>query len=181
MSDKLTTPIDSTEYSAWRDSMIAEIEHQRLSAVMQLNAATLQHYWWMGAAILKKQQEPDSPFLQAALAKFPTTEDGLILRVPLSQITWYHHISLLQKVKDNHKATKVIDLEFDKNGDYIPYSSSSKSSPLHNWKESETGTVGRKRHEVNNRHSIPSEYKALIEKIVKYNKEKHKWSKEKSQ
>ena len=84
-------------------------------------------------------------------------------------------------VYENHKATKVIDLEFDKNGDYIPYSSSSKSSHLHNWKESETGIVGRKRHEGNNRHPIPSEYKTLIEKIVKYNKEKHKWSKEKSQ
>ena len=84
-------------------------------------------------------------------------------------------------VYKDHKATKVIDLEFDKNGDYIPYSSSSKSSHSHNWKESDNGNIGRKSHDENNRHPIPSEYKPLIDKIVKYNKEKHKWSKEKSQ
>lgn len=153
MNDKLPLLINSAEYNIWRDSLIAEIERQRLSAAMQLNAATLQHYWWMGAAIIKKQQEhgwgkkviellssdlikkfgtdsgystrnlgymkqfaseyPDfpilqvplaklnkRPFLQAALAKFPASEDGLYLQIPLSQITWYHHISLLPKVKD---------------------------------------------------------------------------------
>ena len=84
-------------------------------------------------------------------------------------------------VYENHKATQVIDLEFDKNGDYIPYSSSSKSSHSHDWKKSENGTVGRKRHDGSNRHPIPPEYKPLIDRIVKYNKEKHKWSKEKSQ
>ena len=153
MSDKLTIPIDSAEYNAWRDSLIAEVERQRLNAAMQLNAATLQHYWWMGTAIIKKQQKQgwgkkviellsadlikkfgtdsgystrnlsymkqfaaeypdfpilqvplaklkDNPILQASLAKFPKTEDGLSLQIPLSQITWYHHISLLPKIKD---------------------------------------------------------------------------------
>ena len=82
-------------------------------------------------------------------------------------------------VYENHKATRVIDLEFDKNRDYIPYSSSSKSSHSHNWKESDNGNIGRKSHDENNRHPIPSEYKPLIDIIVKYNKEKHKWSSEK--
>ncbi len=84
-------------------------------------------------------------------------------------------------VYKNHKATKVIDLEFDKNGDYIPYSASSKSSHSHNWEEKEDGNVGRERHDGSNRHPIPGEYKPLIDKIVKYNKEKHKWSQEKLQ
>ena len=84
-------------------------------------------------------------------------------------------------VYENHKVTKVIDLEFDKNGDYIPYSVSQKSSHSHDWKESVSGVVGRKRHDENNRYPIPPEYKSLIDKIVKYNKEKHKWNKEKLQ
>lgn len=96
------------------------------------------------------------------------TKDG---SVQITSIAFY----------ENHKATKVIDLEFDKNGDYIPYSASSKSFHSHDWKESDNGIVGRKRHDENNRHPIPSKYEPLIDKIVKYNKEKHKWSKEKSQ
>ena len=34
-----------------------EIDKQRLKAVMHLNAATLQHYWWLGNDIISKQKE----------------------------------------------------------------------------------------------------------------------------
>lgn len=84
-------------------------------------------------------------------------------------------------VYEKHKVTKVIDLKFDDNGNYLPYSSSEKSSHYHYWEENENGFVGRKRHDKNNRHPIPSEYESLIEKVVNYNKEKHKWDKEKLQ
>ena len=120
---------------------------------MQLNAATLQHYWWLGNDIIRQQKEqgwgakvidqlsvdlqkrygndsgysirnlkymkqfaeeyPDFPFvqvplaqiqempiLQARLAKFTISADGEFVQVPLAQITWYHHISMLPKVKD---------------------------------------------------------------------------------
>ena len=120
---------------------------------MQLNAATLQHYWWLGNDIIRKQKEqgwganvinrlsvdlqkhyggdsgysarnlgymknfateyPDFPFLQvplaklqempilqARLAKFTVSVDGEFVQVPLAQITWYHHISMISKVKD---------------------------------------------------------------------------------
>jgi len=79
----------------------------------------------------------------------------------------------------NHKLIKSIDLEFDKDGNYIPYSPGKKSSHSHNWGESSSGDVGRKRHDKDNTHSIPAKYKPLIDKIVKYNKEKHKWKTEK--
>ena len=39
-----------------------------------------------------------SPILQVALAKLP--KDGESLQVPLTQISWYHHISLIPKVKE---------------------------------------------------------------------------------
>lgn len=39
------------------------------------------------------------PILQVTLAKLES-EGKLFVQVPLAQITWYHHISLLSKVKD---------------------------------------------------------------------------------
>ena len=145
--------IDESEYQQWLQHLCDEIDKQRLKAVMQMNAATLQHYWWLGNDIIQKQKEqgwganiinrlsqdlqarygsdsgysprnlgymknfvseyPDFPFLQvplaklqelpnlqARLAKFTVTADGQFVQVPLAQITWYHHISLIPKVKD---------------------------------------------------------------------------------
>ena len=48
--------IDKVEYQKWIQNLCDEIDRQRLKAVMQLNASTLQHYWWLGNDILKKQE-----------------------------------------------------------------------------------------------------------------------------
>lgn len=153
MNGKELSIINESEYQQWLQYLCDEIDRQRLKAVMQMNAATLQHYWWLGNVIIQKQKEkgwgakvieklsvdlqkrygsdsgysprnlgymknfvseyPDFPFLQvplaklqetpnlqARLAKFTVTADGQFLQVPLAQITWYHHISLIPKVKD---------------------------------------------------------------------------------
>ena len=42
------------------------------------------------------EEYPDFPIWQVSLAKL----DGEKVQVPLAQITWYHHISLISKVKD---------------------------------------------------------------------------------
>lgn len=39
------------------------------------------------------------PIRKAALAKLPCDENGFV-QIPLSQISWYHHISLLSKVRN---------------------------------------------------------------------------------
>jgi len=49
--------IDHDEYQQWLQHICEEIDRQRLKAVMQLNASTLQHYWWMGNDIIRKQKE----------------------------------------------------------------------------------------------------------------------------
>ena len=49
--------IDYNEYQQWFQHLCKEIDRQRLKAVMQLNAATLQHYWWLGNDIISKQKE----------------------------------------------------------------------------------------------------------------------------
>ena len=166
MSKQELSNIDNKVYQQWFQNLCEEIDKQRLKAVMQVNASTLQHYWWLGNDIIKKQQEqgwgtkvidqlsvdlqkrygsdsgyssrnlgymknfaaeyPDFPFLQvplaklrempilqarlaklrempilqARLAKFTVSADGNFVQVPLAQITWYHHISMIPKVKD---------------------------------------------------------------------------------
>ena len=49
--------IDNKEYQEWFQHLCDEIDKQRLKAIMQLNAATLQHYWWLGNDIICKQKE----------------------------------------------------------------------------------------------------------------------------
>ena len=39
--------------------------------------------------------------LKSRLSKFIVSADGEFVQVPLAQITWYHHISMFPKVKDN--------------------------------------------------------------------------------
>ena len=55
--NKISTIIDTRQYQQWLDGLIAEIDRHRLKAAMDLNAAALQHYWWLGKGILNKQQE----------------------------------------------------------------------------------------------------------------------------
>ena len=47
----------NSDYEQWLQHLCEEIDRQRLKAVMQLNAATLQHYWWMGNDIMRQQKE----------------------------------------------------------------------------------------------------------------------------
>lgn len=83
----------------------------------------------------------------------------------------------------NHRLVRTIDLEFDKDGNYIGYSSSDKkSSHSHLWNDDASkNEIGRKSHQDNNVHPVPEKHMPLIRKIEKYNKGHHKWSKEKSQ
>jgi predicted nuclease of restriction endonuclease-like (RecB) superfamily len=47
---------------------------------------------------------PGFPFVQVSLAPY----NNEIVQVPLAQITWYHHISLLSKIKDHNERTFYI-------------------------------------------------------------------------
>ena len=57
MIGKELSIIDESEYQQWLQYLCDEIDKQRLKAVMQMNAATLQHYWWLGNDIIQKQKE----------------------------------------------------------------------------------------------------------------------------
>lgn len=51
-------------------------------------------------AQLQNIDKEPSEFVQAALAQTGSTSNPLIVQVPLAQLTWYHHITLLDKIKD---------------------------------------------------------------------------------
>ena len=75
-------------------------------------------------------------------------------------------------IYERHRCVAQIDLKFDKNGNFIPYSNTEKSSQYHKFSYIKgDGTIGRKSHDNNNHHPIPTKYHSLIEKIEKYNKE----------
>ena len=95
--------IDNNEYQQWFQYLCEEIDRQRLEAVMQLNATTLQHYWWLGNDIIHKQKEHG----WGAKVIDQLSADGEFVQVPLAQITWYHHISMLPKVKDFYQRSKI--------------------------------------------------------------------------
>ena len=85
MTEKAISTIDHKEYQQWLQSLIEEIDRQRLTAVMQLNAAMLQHYWWMGNDIMRKQQEQGwgakvIDMLSADLLKRYGTDSGYSIR-----------------------------------------------------------------------------------------------------
>ena len=48
MADKDKSIVGNNVYQMWLNYLYEEIDKQRLKAIMQLNAATLQHYWWLG-------------------------------------------------------------------------------------------------------------------------------------
>lgn len=75
-------------------------------------------------------------------------------------------------IYENHKCIGQIDLKFDKDGNFIPFSSSNKnSSHFHEFHENtKTGQVGRKSHDKKNTCPIAHKYDTLIKHIEDYNK-----------
>ena len=79
-------------------------------------------------------------------------------------------------IYENHKCVAQIDLEFDKDGNYKPYvKGNKKTSHFHYFNiDPNTGGVGRKSHDRHNTHPIDETLTPLIQKIVFFNKQKHK-------
>lgn len=79
-------------------------------------------------------------------------------------------------VFDGHNLAYEINLEFDKQGNLIPFDGKSKGSHAHYWqKNPETGKLGRKSHDKKNTFAISGKYSELIEKIVEFNKKNKKY------
>lgn len=75
-----------------------------------------------------------------------------------------------------HKCIGQIDLKFDQQGDFVPFTNSNnKSSHYHKFTENTiTGLIGRISGKKENHHPINSKYTSLIQKIINFNKAHHK-------
>ena len=110
------------DYAAWLASLKARIQHERLRVVLASNAVMVLLYWDIGRSILDKQADqgwgsrvidrlatdlreafPDmkgfSPrnlkYMRAFAAAWPARA---IVQEALAQITWYHNITLVEKL-----------------------------------------------------------------------------------
>ena len=75
-----------------------------------------------------------------------------------------------------HKIGTEINLVFDSHGNLVPFNGKKSGSHSHQWEEQSDGNMGRKpAPKGGSSHlPIPDEFKPLINKIVKFNKEKNK-------
>ena len=112
-------------YAQWRKDIEHLIETAKLHTAFNVNVGTLTLYWNIGKSILQKQEQdgwgkqvieqlskdlisryPDDRgysvrnlrYMKRFASAYP--EGREFVQVPLAQISWYHHISLLPKVKD---------------------------------------------------------------------------------
>ena len=110
-------------YSVFLGELKNRIQQERLKAVLSANAALVMMYWDIGNAILQKQNSegwgtrvidrlshdlketfPDmgefSPRNLKYMRKFSESwPDREIVQGSLAQITWYHNLALLEKVR----------------------------------------------------------------------------------
>lgn len=81
-------------------------------------------------------------------------------------------------VIEGHHLAYEINIEFDKQGDLIPFDGKSKGTHAHHWqKDPETGRLKRKSHDKKNTFAVSKEYTDLVENIATFNKEKKKYEK----
>ncbi|HIJ95053.1 MAG TPA: DUF1016 domain-containing protein [Desulfuromonadales bacterium] len=111
------------DYAAWLGDLKQKIRTERLRVVLASNAAMVLLYWEIGQSVLEKQtlqgwgakiidrlavdlreafpeMKGFSPrnikYMRAFAAAWPDRE---IVQAPLAQLTWYHNIALLEKLK----------------------------------------------------------------------------------
>lgn len=79
-------------------------------------------------------------------------------------------------VNKDHKIKTEINLVFDSHGNIVPFNGKKSGSHSHQWMEHPDGNMGRKPvPKGENTHlPIPDEFKPLVNKIVKFNKQKNK-------
>lgn len=113
-----------SDYQAFLQTVKTQVQQAQLRALMAVNRELILLYWRIGRAILHQQRErgwgakvidqlsedlhKDFPemkgfskrnlkYMRSFAEAYPQEQ---FLQEVLAQITWYHHITLLEKVKD---------------------------------------------------------------------------------
>jgi predicted nuclease of restriction endonuclease-like (RecB) superfamily len=127
------------DYLQMLQALKAQIRQARLGALISANAGLLNSYWQIGNAILQQQTQegwgakivdrlsadlkdefPDMKGLSVRNLKYmrafaESYSDIEFVQAELAQITWYHHITLLDKVKNPLQRMRYIQ-ETARNG-----------------------------------------------------------------
>ncbi len=102
--------LQKQEQEGWGKQVIEQLSKDLISRYPDDRGYSKRNLGYMKSFAL---QYPDFPFLQVPLAKLKElpilqatlakleSEGNEFVQVPLAQISWYHHISLLSKVKDD--------------------------------------------------------------------------------
>src|SRR5476649_2759661 len=123
----MATDILPPDYSGLLRSIKDQVQQAQLRAIASVNKELIVLYWNIGRQILAQQDKQGwgmgviDQLSQDMHAAFPEMKgfsprnlgymkrfaeaypDEAILQVPLAKITWYHHITLLEKVKAEHE------------------------------------------------------------------------------
>ncbi|MBP5424299.1 MAG: hypothetical protein J6Y78_17845 [Paludibacteraceae bacterium] len=78
-------------------------------------------------------------------------------------------------IYEKHALVESIDLKFDNDGNYLPFSEGESGSHSHKWEETAPGKFGRVRHDRSNYFPVDGKYHDLILKIVEFNKMNKIW------
>jgi len=129
----MTNELIPPDYQAFLQSIKTRVQQAQLNALVAVNRELILLYWQIGRAILERQKEQgwgtkvidrlskdlhamfpemkgfslrNLKYMRAFAAAYP---DGQFVQEVLAQITWYHHITLLEKVKDAHERLWYIE------------------------------------------------------------------------
>ena len=131
------------DYASWLADLKARIRQERLRVVLASNAVMVLLYWDIGRSILDKQADqgwgsrvidrlagdlreafPEmkgfSPRNLKYMRAFATTwPDRRIVQASLAQLTWYHHIALMEKLDNSESrlwyAAKTLEHGWSRN------------------------------------------------------------------
>src|SRR5579863_1697620 len=120
----MTETLLPSDYPSFLSSIKEQVQRARLQAVLSVNRELILLYWHIGREIIKQQEqlgwgsgviERLSRDLHAAFPEMRgfsprnlgymklfarAYPDEAILQAALAKLPWYHHITLLDKVKD---------------------------------------------------------------------------------
>lgn len=120
----MTKELDSNNYAALIQTLKTEISQARIRAHLSVNKEMISLYWRIGSQILERQDKegwgtkvienisndlrkefPEMKGLSARNLKYMRAfaeeyKEQTIVQETLAQITWYHNITLMEKVKD---------------------------------------------------------------------------------
>jgi predicted nuclease of restriction endonuclease-like (RecB) superfamily len=120
----MTNELIPSDYQAFFQTIKSRIQQAQLQAVLAVNRELILLYWQIGRGILERQQQQgwgakvidrlshdlhtafpqmkgfstrNLKYMRAFALNYP---DEAFVQEVLAQITWYHHITLLEKVDE---------------------------------------------------------------------------------